>query len=249
MEYFLCSTPRVGSNLLCSLLQLTERAGHPGEFFCPGEMALRRPKLGDVRFHEGVPVDFQAYYDRCREVYTSESGHFGAKAHAAQLRWALERGFQFERNMPTRFVHMTRADVVGQAISHSRAQQTGAWISAHTEKKEPEFNADDVRSSLEQIVSGNDGWERLFKAYGIEPYRVSYEQLTANMLDEYKGILDYLEVDQDGLDLERFVDGTKGYFKQQRDEVTEHWRKMWTEEVRQNAASRENGAIPSLTSR
>lgn len=239
MEYLLCTTPRVGSNLLCSLLKLTERAGDPGEYFCTGEMALRKPHLGDVRFHQGVPVDFQAYYDRCREVFTSESGHFGAKAHATQLRWGLEAGFQFERNMPTRFIHVSRADVTGQALSFARATQTGAWLSATPERTNPRFDADLIRSSFKEIVGDNEGWERLFEGYGIEPYRLSYEQLVADIPGELRGVLDYLEVDQAGLDLDHIARCATGYFKKQRDTTSEEWRRLWNDEVRKNAVARE----------
>ena len=196
MEYLLCSTPRVGSNLLCSLLEQTERAGRPAEYFWPNQEARYFEHLGDIPFH-------------------------------------------FESNMPTRYIHISRADVTGQALSYARALQTGAWLSAKAERNEPRFDSELIKSSVKAIVNGNEGWERLFEAYGIEPYRLTYERLMEDMPGELRGVLDYLEIAQTGLDLEHIAESSKGYFKKQRDATTEAWRRQWNEEIRRNAAARE----------
>ncbi len=240
MEYILCTTPRVGSNLLCAMLSRTRTAGYPGEYFATDEMARRMHDLDGVRFEHGVPVDFQEYYDRCRKMYTTESGHFGFKAHSNQLGWALEKGFQFEPNMPTRFVHLTRADVTGQAISYARALQTGSWHAQEAAKAAPVFDANAIRDGLELIRRGNEGWERLFHAYGIQPYRLSYEQFSADLAGEFGGVLDYLEVDRSSIDLRAIEEHCTAAFKKQRDTTTDEWRRLWAKEVRKNAAVRES---------
>lgn len=241
MDYLICSSPRVGSNLLSSFLTHTGVCGTPREYLCPHEIATHGPDLCGISDVEAVPHGYARYYAAAREAFTSD-GRFGVKSHLHQLRWALERGFDFEGNMPERFIHLTRADVVGQAISFARAAQTGAWLSAKDERAEPRFDAALIQKALRTIAGENEGWERIFVGYGVEPYRLSYEALTADFEGEIAGVLRFLDVDVDAIDLGAVVATATSYFKKQRDDTSARWRAQWNEQVRAWAAERPAGA-------
>jgi LPS sulfotransferase NodH len=81
---------------------------------------------------------------------------------------------------PTRFVYPWRGDVVAQAVSLLRAEQTGVWTETAQERQEPEaaprFDFGEVRDLVRQIEEHNSAWENWFAAGGIRPYLVRYEQ-------------------------------------------------------------------------
>ncbi|MEM9381504.1 MAG: Stf0 family sulfotransferase [Planctomycetota bacterium] len=236
MDYLICSSPRVGSNLLSSLLRRTGRCGTPREYLCPAEIAEHGPAAAGIGSTDGDPARFQRYYDGIREAFRDD-GRFGLKAHLHQLRSALEGGFDFDRNLPDRFVLLSRADLVGQAISFARALQTGAWISAKEEGREPRYDAAMIQSAMKEILAEREGWERLFRGYGIEPYRLSYEALVEDMEGELAGVLEYLDVDPNTVDLARAVEHSVGYFRRQRDGTSAAWRRRWTRDLRDHAVA------------
>jgi LPS sulfotransferase NodH len=222
LNYLICSTPRVGSNLLSSLIFGTRVLGHPREYFCPYQVALYGPELcglGRVRNAEEI----HRYIDAVRAKFGSH-GRFGIKAHLHQLRHALELGYDFDGRFPDRFVHITRADVIGQAISHERAMQTGAWTAQHKEAGRPEFTPEKIRATVHGFLQDNQAWEALFRNYDVEPYRLSYEALCADFEGELARVLAYLDVDLSTVDLPAAVRSATSHFKTQRDALNDDWR-------------------------
>ncbi|MEM1448356.1 MAG: Stf0 family sulfotransferase [Planctomycetota bacterium] len=236
MDYLICSSPRVGSNLLSALLRRTDQCGTPREYLCPAEIAEHGPAAAGIASIDCDPARYQRYYDGIRRTF-SKGGRFGLKAHMHQLKAALEQGFDFDRNVPDRFILLTRADVVGQAISFARALQTGAWTAAKEEQRTPRYDAAMIQSAMREILGEGEGWERLFRGYGIEPYRLSYEALVADMEGELAGVLDYLDVDPASVDLGAVVERSTGYHRRQRDGVSAEWRRRWNRDLRDHAVA------------
>lgn len=237
MDYFICSTPRSGSNLLCSLLMQTGVAGEPREYLCPFQIAEHGPATSGLATVEGHPGRFQRYFDGVRGRYAS-GGRFGYKAHFHQLAWAIQHGFDLVGNLPQRFVHLTRADVLGQAISFVRAAQTGAWISDKPERREPVFDPEGIREAIRVMNTQNQAWEQLFDAQGIEPYRMSYETLVADFEGELGALLEFLEVPAGAVDVAAAVAASTRAHRKQRDGVSAEWRRRYRELVRQRAEER-----------
>jgi len=233
LNYLICSTPRVGSNLLSSLIFGTRVLGHPREYFCPYQVALYGPEscgLERVRNAE----ELHRYIDAVSAKFGSH-GRFGIKAHLHQLRRALELGYDFDGRFPDRFVHITRADVIGQAISHERAAQTGAWTAQHEEAARPEFTPEKIRATVHACIRDNQAWEALFRNYDVEPYRLSYEALCADMEGELARLLEYLEVDSNTVDLSAAVRSATSHFKPQRDTLNDDWRARYQTWVTERA--------------
>lgn len=95
------------------------------------------------------------------------------------------------------------ADVVAQAVSWLRAEQTGTWYvggnceiggSARTGGP-PGFDAGRIGQLIQLIGQHNAAWEAWFTSAGIRPHRVSYEELDAGMAGVTLAILDFLGLD------------------------------------------------------
>lgn len=233
LNYLICSTPRVGSNLLSSLIFGTRVLGHPREYFCPFQVATYGPELcGLTRVRNAE--ELHRYIDAVKAKFGSH-GRFGIKAHLHQLRHALELGYDFDGRFPDRFVHITRADVIGQAISHERALQTGAWTAQQKEARRPELAPEKIRATVHGFVQENQAWEALFRNYDVEPYRLSYEALCADMEGELARLLEYLEVDPHTVDVPTAVRAATSHFKPQRDALNDEWRARYLTWINERA--------------
>lgn len=237
MDYLVASTPRSGSNLLCSLLQATGACGEPRELLCPTQVAEHGPALCGFDSLAGLPHRFDLYLDACRRAFT-RGGRFGIKAHFEQLERAVEQGLDLARHFPARVVHLTRADLVGQALSLVRAVQTRAWIAGQAERGEPRFDPELVHAAVRKLAREQAAWESLWREGDVEPYRLSYEALCADFEGELRGVVRFLDHDPDALDLRAAVQHVLAHYAPQRDALSESWRARYAEWVRARAAER-----------
>jgi LPS sulfotransferase NodH len=106
-----------------------------------------------------------------------------------------------EFGMRIRFVYLRRDDVLAQAVSWLRAEQTGVWFVGGKGEiggggggidAQPRFDRDAVTRILRTIEEHNAGWERWFEAYGVHPHRIRYEDLSADPHAVTHGVLDFL---------------------------------------------------------
>jgi LPS sulfotransferase NodH len=98
-----------------------------------------------------------------------------------------------------RFVYLRRGDVVAQAVSLLRAEQTGVWFETANKRQEPAaepgFDFAQVRDLVRQIEEDNAAWEAWFVGEGIRPYRVLYEELDADAVGVACCVLRFLGLD------------------------------------------------------
>lgn len=204
-SYLLCATPRTGSTLLCSLLASTRVAGRPESYFRePDERAWA------ARF--GVPVagdgsfDYRAYGRAAAQAGRTHNGVF-----AARIMWGtmhvvvdgLRADGTAETDLdvltdtfgPLRMVHLHRDDVVGQAASWARAEQTGYWQSGDVPSREPAIDLNQVDELVRTIEAHNAAWNSWFAGQGVQPHRVTYEALAAEPDQAVRTILDYLGIE------------------------------------------------------
>jgi len=214
-SYFVCGTPRTGSSLLLGLLESTGVAGRPQAYFREPDEPLwaerwRVPRSADGGF------DYAEYVRAVLTAGRTGNGVFGAK-----LMWGtldelvaklgrvfpdlagddaglLERAFGC-----TGFVFLRRADVVAQAVSWLRAEQTGPWyvggngeIGGSAGTGGPtSFDAGQIGRLIQVVGEHNAAWEAWFASAGVRPLRVSYEELDAGMAGVTLGILGFLGLD------------------------------------------------------
>jgi LPS sulfotransferase NodH len=212
--YFICATPRTGSSLLLGLLDSTGVAGHPQAYFrAPDEVAWSE-RWGIAHTPQGA-VDYGEFVRAALAVGRTGNGVFGAKlmwgTHAELTgRLAglhpelagdelplLER--EFGRRI--RFMHLYRDDILAQAVSWLRAEQTGVWFIGGKGEigggRDPAggrsaYDRDAITRIMRTIEEHDAGWERWFGAHGVRPYRVRYEDLAADPEAVTLGVLDHL---------------------------------------------------------
>jgi trehalose 2-sulfotransferase len=232
-SYLICATPRTGSSLLCGLLDSTEVAGHPESWF-------RQPDEPQWAARWGIASSLDgsfSYADYFRAAVTAGSTANGVSA--ARIMWGTmdeitahlaplypaqagsDSGLLSAAFGRTRFVYLRRVDVVAQAVSLLRAEQTGVWFETAHDRQEPQgepgFDFDQVRERVRLIENHNAAWEQWFAAAGIRPHLVRYEELDADPVRIARGVLGFL-----GLDLPAGREITVRH-KRLADELNAHW--------------------------
>jgi LPS sulfotransferase NodH len=167
--YAICGTQRSGSNLLCELLSATHVLGRPLDYF----NAVGRRAKGALEY----PSDPQA---QLAEIIASRTPNdvYGFKFFAENAD-ALA-GIDWFAALPNlRFIHLTRDDVLGQAISLVRAKQTGQWRSTMAAHGEPHYDARAIRAELAGIARDDARWRTYFAANAIDAIDLRYETLVS----------------------------------------------------------------------
>jgi LPS sulfotransferase NodH len=210
-SYLICATPRTGSTLLCGLLDSTGVAGHPESYF-------RRPDEREWAARWGLagsPDVTCGYADYVRAAIAA--GRTDNGVFAARIMWGtldevvaklaavypdlagsgldlLNRAFG-----RTHFVYLRRDDVVAQAVSLLRAEQTNVWHQTARDRQQPEreprFDFDQIRERVRLTENHNAAWRDWFDSAGVRPHLVRYEDLDARPVDVARGVLNFLGLD------------------------------------------------------
>ncbi|WP_255945772.1 Stf0 family sulfotransferase [Streptomyces odontomachi] len=210
--YFVCATPRTGSSLLLGLMESTGVAGRPQAYFRAPDEELWAERWGLDRGAQGR-VDYADFVRAALTAGRSENGVFGAKLMWGTLDEVVEKLAGVHPDLAgrdtallerafgrTRFVYLHRDDILAQAVSWLRAEQTGTWyIGGHGEigggaagGGSPRFDAAGIDRWIRTIREHNAAWQAWFAATGIRPHTVRYEDLAADPAAVVRGILDFL---------------------------------------------------------
>ena len=124
-----------------------------------------------------------------------------------------------------RFVHLERREVVLQAISRHRAEDSQVWNITGRHKTAPAASYD--RVAIERFVrearEHNRAWRTWFEANGIEPLSVAYEDLDRDRAGVTSEVLGYLGV---AADVVADVSNVR-----MADETTQRWAKRFRDEA------------------
>ena len=196
LSYLLCGTPRTGSTLLCGLLASTGVAGRPQSYFRqPDERACARrlgvPVAGDGSF------DYPSFVRAARTAGSTPNGVFAARVMWGTMHRLVDglAPAGGRRNLdvlvdafgPLRLVYLRRDDVVGQAVSWARAEQTGCWQDGDRSLAQPRFDLDQTADLVRTIREHNAGWRSWFAEQGVEPHSVTYEDVIGNVARRSNG--------------------------------------------------------------
>jgi LPS sulfotransferase NodH len=211
-----CANQRSGSTLLCEALSGTGIAGHPEEYFLAADPAA----LTDWRFWEdGSPFavehgvhDRRSYLELVYRLGTTPNSVFGAKLMWNNVPWAVEKfqemtefeGLDRREVFATAFpnlsvIHLTRRDLVAQAVSWARAAQDGVWHlhgdEVATPTAEPNYDFDFIANLHGLLVEGEAGWRDLYDELGVVPHELVYEDMVADPEQAVRSVLDFLGLD------------------------------------------------------
>jgi trehalose 2-sulfotransferase len=96
---------------------------------------------------------------------------------------------------PLLFVHLRREDVVGQAVSWARAEQTGSWQQGDAVQAEPHFDIELIETLVRTVREHNAAWCAWFARHGVQPHGVTYEEMVGNPRRTVLSMLDRLAVE------------------------------------------------------
>ncbi|MEH1013995.1 Stf0 family sulfotransferase [Micromonospora sp. CPCC 206060] len=211
-SYFVCGTPRTGSSLLLGLLESTGIAGRPQAYFRAPDEQLWVERWGIARTDSGG-FDYADYLRAALAAGRGDNGVFGAKLMWGTLGEVVDKLGVVHPDLAgddvallhrafgrARFIFVRRDDVVAQAVSWLRAEQTGTWYLGGNGEisggsgtgRPPTFDAEAVHHFVEVIHEHNAAWESWFSSVGVQPHVLRYEELDGNMEAAVVGILAFL---------------------------------------------------------
>ncbi|NEU12623.1 hypothetical protein G3T14_10785 [Methylobacterium sp. BTF04] len=209
--YAVCTLPRSGSNFFCDVLSSTGVLGRPREYF----NGTARRTYDDPTY----PDDPHEQIDRILTMGATPNGIYALKTFpglhdlvAPHLRWT-----EVLPNLS--FLRFKRGDVLGQAISWVRANQTQQFRSTDASHGEVAYDGDAIAQRLRQICQRNARWDMFFARTGLPSLDVTYEDFLANPDREIGRVTAFL-----GLPKCPSVDLTSSTFRQQSDSSSVAWR-------------------------
>jgi trehalose 2-sulfotransferase len=96
-----------------------------------------------------------------------------------------------------KFIHLYRNDLIAQAISLYRAEQTGYWhtVEGQKPKQPPVFDFEAINSRREMLEQHNIAWQNWFQKVGVQPLAINYEALSADPVTTTRSVLEFLELE------------------------------------------------------
>jgi len=182
-SYMIATVPRSGSTYFAIRLWQTGLLGAPMEYLnLPAMNRQLMPRLG---IHQADPFTLTtsvilAYWQRVKQIRTSPNGVFGYKMFKVVFHDIISHYPEvFEDIAPDYVLYLTRKDLVGQAISHSRAIKTNKWFASQTLAEET-YDFEHISKCQNHIENEYAYWEQVFLHSGIQPIRVTYEDILQN---------------------------------------------------------------------
>lgn len=167
--YVVCATPRSGSTYFCELLASTDQLGKPAEYL----NTVGRRKYTDPNY----PKSTRAQMEIIRSMGATPNGIYGVKMMPLHFRRARSRGDLFHALPNLKLVRIRRRDLLGQAISMWRAQQTGQFVAAHRARKAPVYDAEKIRRCLGDVLAMEASWDAVIPELGLQPLTFDYEDV------------------------------------------------------------------------
>ena len=203
-SYILCGTPRTGSTLLCSLLASTKVAGLPESYFREPDQDEWATRFGVSRSEDGR-FDYTEFVAGAVRYGSTPNGVFAARVMWGTLHPIVtglvpdprERGDVdvLEQAFGTlRFVYLQRNDVVEQAVSWARAEQSAYWQHGDEVHAQPRLDIGQVHGLVGTIREHNAAWQAWFAAQAVEPLRVEYESLISDPQGTVTSILEWIRI-------------------------------------------------------
>jgi trehalose 2-sulfotransferase len=215
-SYLICTVPRSGSWLLADLLEQTDLAGRPEEYFRPDYRSHWTEEWG-IR----PEAPYSTYVCAALANTTTSNGVFGVKMHWYQVAWFLGRlraltgadraaadAAVIAQWLPhPHYVHLYRDDTVRQAISFYRAISSGKWFHLADGEQdtgegrsvrpvptsgEPDWGH--IRFLEDAVIRQERGWREFFARSGIVPLEVRYEDMVVAYEDTLRRVLDFIGV-------------------------------------------------------
>lgn len=215
-SYVICTAPRSGSTMLCSLLTASGVAGRPASYF-------HEPSVADWLQDLGLTADpaaearaqVAAAFDAAIRAGRGDGALFGLRLQGHSLGFfrtqlavlhpgeatdvaRLRRAFG-----ATRFIFLRRADKLDQAVSYLKAEQTGLWhvapdgseLERLAPHREPAYDRARIAETVAMMEGHDRAWEAWFAQERVAPLRIAYDDLSADPTGVLRRVLADLGLD------------------------------------------------------
>jgi len=218
-RYAICSTPRSGSHYFGHLLKEAGDFGYPLEYFHNEHIEIWTKRKNQSSYTNIL--------DFLESIRTSKSGIFGTKLHFTHLK-NLKEHIEIKSFLSSyKLIFITRRDTLSQAVSYSRALQTGSWISGMPEKQTPVYNRDHIMQRLQHIIRCNASWELLSSLYNINIHRVVYEDILNNEQATVESFASFISENNSDF----YTSNLTKMPKKQSDNLNKEWKNRFLNEV------------------
>ena len=198
--------------MLCGLLASTKVAGHPESYFRVPDEQLWAARWDIVRSSDGV-FEYSEFVRAAIAAGRTQNGVFAARIMWGTMDYLVDRlvavhpapagGDLDLLNQvfgQTGFVYLHRDDVLAQAVSWHRAEQTNVWHRTDLEQsqqpeQEPRYDFEQICELVQTIKEHNLAWREWFASVGIQPRIVRYEDLDADPVGVVCEVLDFLSLE------------------------------------------------------
>lgn len=240
LAYFVLSSHRSGSSLLCELLSKTGVAGHPGEFFS---------HWNGMSHKSWDYSDYPAYIQRVIEDIITSNGVFAAKVMTGLI-GGIEGAVAEFRKHPDcaqtplkellakffpnlKFIYLMRRNKVAQAVSWWKAAQNDQYFlkeGIEPADKDLNYNATAISALVTEIVMEDASHQEFLTSMAAIPYPVIYEDFIRQMPETITAILDFLEIAETSRPF------TPPTLLKQADALSEAWVEQYRREEMEKAA-------------
>jgi trehalose 2-sulfotransferase len=218
--YAICTERRSGSNFLCRLLRSTGVLGMPNEYFDATTIRSSRGLLD-------YPADLEGQIAEIPRIAATPNGIYGLKLFSHEF--DLTKSTRWTERLPgLSFVYLERRDLLGQALSHVRSQQTQQWTANLAAQGGPAYDSARINEVLALLARAQARWRYYFARNGPPVLHLIYEhvmqapQETVEAVGRLVGLPEAPKVD-----LEQVGDLTI-----QRDALSDEWRARFLAEAR-----------------
>ena len=212
----ICATPRSGTTLLCDLLAETGATGRPNSFYRAESVAYFAERLGVA---DGPSFE-RRYLDAIIAEGRGDTDLFSMRVmwpSIADIRASLSALFPSETTDAGRiaaafgtplYLHVERKDKLAQAISRSKAEQSGLWhrnADGSTREqggtyREPQYDRAAIAASIAETTAHEAQWRNWFAREGVAPVEMTYEDLSADPVAAIRELLVALDRDPSAAD-------------------------------------------------
>lgn len=156
--------------------------------------------------------DFSQYANWAIENSRGKTGFSTIKGNSEQIEYLAS---SFDTISPSvRIFHIKRRNIVAQAISLSRALQTGAWTNLHNSRGAFSYDARQIEDCCRVIIRGNENIITVADGLGIKLVPLYYEDIVDTPTQTLLNIQTILQVPWEDVDINKIP------IKKQSDEIT-----------------------------
>ena len=217
-SYVICTSPRSGSTLLCSLLAATGVSGKPDSYFHEPSLEAWQADLGVTPPQGASEREVVALlFAEAIAQGSGGTGMFGLRLQRHSFAFFVGKLALLQPEAPTDaarfaaafgrtlFIHLSRANKLEQAVSCVKARQSGLWhrrpdgseLERLAPHRDPHYDHDTIRAERDAMLAMDAAWEAWFAAEAIAPLRLTYDGISADPQGTLRRVLARLGLDPD----------------------------------------------------